>query len=622
MMELINVDKEKCKLCYACVRACPVKAIKVSEQDNYTEIIHSRCISCGKCVDVCGHDAITYHSSIQSVYELLDKGYDVAALIDPTISGEFSDITDYRKFVGMIRKLGFKYAIEVAFGVDLVAAEYKKLFENFKGRYYISANCPAVVSYIEKYYPDMVDNLAPIVSPMIASAKVTRKRYGSEIKIVAIGPCVAAKSEAKLYLDDGHVDEVLTFTEIRRMFIDRQIMEKTLEFSDFDPPIGYKGSLYPLSNGILEAGNISRDLLNSKVITAEGEENMLDAVREFETYSDTIKSHFNLFYDFGCLVGPGTSKDRLKYLRRTLVMRYANKRLREFNPTIWEKNLTEFEGLDLSRTFRVDDQRLPIPPEEEVEQIMIALEKQCSKDEGGCAVCGYDSCHDFAVAVAQGLAKTDMCLSFSLKNRQEYIRNLKTSNDKLAEMQKALQESEKKARREQQLAREASETISSMLQRLPSSIVMVDKDLKVIQANRSFIEMMGEEAKQIDEVIPGLVNADLKSLLPYNITTIFSFVLNSGEDVLNRDIHFDDKLLNVSIFTIRKNKVIGAVLRDMYIPEVRREEVIKKVSEVIDKNLAMVQKIGFLLGEGAAETERMLNAIIESHKAPTKTKEE
>jgi len=44
------------------------------------------------------------------------------------------------------------------------------------------------------------------------------------------------------------------------------------------------------------------------------------------------------------------------------------------------------------------------------------------------------------------------------------------------------------------------------------------------------------------------------------------------------------------------------------------------VTDVIDKNLSMVQKIGFLLGEGASETEQMLNSIIELYKLNTKEK--
>ena len=51
----------------------------------------------------------------------------------------------------------------------------------------------------------------------------------------------------------------------------------------------------------------------------------------------------------------------------------------------------------------------------------------------------------------------------------------------------------------------------------------------------------------------------------------------------------------------------------MSAPEVQREEVVKRLNEVIDNNLSLVQQIGFVLGEGAAQTERMLNSIIESY---------
>ncbi len=83
--------------------------------------------------------------------------------------------------------------------------------------------------------------------------------------------------------------------------------------------------------------------------------------------------------------------------------------------------------------------------------------------------------------------------------------------------------------------------------------------------------------------------------------------------MVSRDVHYEEKMLNISIFPIRQNKIAGAIIRDLYSPEVRREEVINRVSDVIDKNLEMVQKIGFLLGEGASETERMLNSIIDSY---------
>jgi len=207
-----------------------------------------------------------------------------------------------------------------------------------------------------------------------------------------------------------------------------------------------------------------------------------------------------------------------------------------------------------------------------------------------------------------------MCLNFTLKNRHEYIKTLRATNDKLAKTQEMLRESEKKAREEQEIAHEASETITTMLKKLPSAVILADKKLKIIQSNQSFIDLLGDDAVEINDIIPGLVGADLKSLLPYNIYNLFSYVIQNNEDIHNKDIHYKDSLYNISVFIIRKGSVVGAVIRDMYAPEVRKEEIIKRVTDVIDKNLAMVQKIGFLLGEGASETEQMLNSIIQSYK--------
>jgi hypothetical protein len=477
-----------------------------------------------------------------------------------------------------------------------------------------------VVSYIEKFQPELLENLAPIVSPMIATAKIARKLLGEKIKVVYIGPCIESKNESKLFNDDGKIDSVLTFQELRELFSEFKIKESKLEFSEFDPPIGNKGSLFPIANGLLQAANISEDLLDGDVITAEGKMNLLNAGKQFHNDIETIKKHFNLYYCEGCLMGPGTSRGGEKFIRKTRVTNYANKRLQSIDKNKWQKEIDKFINLDYSRTFKNNDQRIEQPSEEKIKSILKTIGKEDKDPDIGCNACGYTTCRDFAIAVAKGLAKVDMCLTYSLRNRHDYIKALKSTNEKLAQTQKALQESEKLALSEKEATKEASDTIENMLQKLPSGIVIIDKNLKIVHSNNSFIEMLGDEAKTIDEVIPGLVGADLKTLLPYNVYNLFTHIFSTGENIVNRDIHLNDNLLNLSVFTIRKNKIAGAVFRDMYSPEVRKEEVIKRVTEVIDKNLSMVQKIGFLLGEGASETEQMLNSILELYK-PGKKKQ-
>lgn len=619
-MGLIAIDKNKCDLSYACVRACPVNAIEVKINKDYARVIPERCIGCGNCLSVCPQDAISYKNDMEITKKILKAEELKVAIVAPSISGEFDDITDYRKFVQMIRALGFNRINEVSFGADVIGLKYAELWERFKGKYYISTLCPVVVSHISKFQPELVENLTPLVTPMAATAKIVRHLYGENIKVVYIGPCVESKNEADYFKKDptSRIDSVLTFQELRKLFDEFDIHESNLEYSDFDPPIGYKGSLFPIPNGMLQAADISEDLLNGNVITTEGKYNMLEATKEFHQSIDTIKKHFNIFSCEGCLMGPGTSKNGKKYIRHTLVTEYANKRLKDFNKELWEKAIQRFWDLDYTRSFAIDDQRIEMPTEERIQEILKSIGKEEGKVEAGCGACGYDSCRDFAVAVAKGLAKTEMCLTFSLKNRQEYIKALRATNEKLGQTQKALKSSEQNARKEKEAAEEAMETVNAMMEKLPSGIVIIDKHLKVIQSNSTFIEILGEEAESINEVIPGLKGADLKTMLPYNIYNLFSQVLKNNENIVNRDIHLEERLLNLSIFTIKKGSMVGAVFRDMYAPEVRKEEVIKRVTEVIDKNLEMVQKIGFLLGEGASETEQMLNSIIEFYRSQKK----
>jgi len=215
-----------------------------------------------------------------------------------------------------------------------------------------------------------------------------------------------------------------------------------------------------------------------------------------------------------------------------------------------------------------------------------------------------------------------MCNTFASRNRQDHIQSLKISNEKLALAQEALKESERTAQKEKEAAREASEIVRRMLHKLPSMVVICDQNLKILQTNNSFIDLLGEDAREINEVIPGLAGADLKTLLPYGFYNLFTYVLTNNESITNRDLTHEGKLLNDSIFLIERGKIVGAVIRDMSAPEVQREEVVKRLTEVIDNNLSLVQQIGFVLGEGAAQTERMLSSIIESYNQDKKISEQ
>lgn len=61
-MSLIEFDQDRCERDGFCVRECPMKIIKMEDEDSFPELAakgEELCIGCGHCIAVCPHDAIT-----------------------------------------------------------------------------------------------------------------------------------------------------------------------------------------------------------------------------------------------------------------------------------------------------------------------------------------------------------------------------------------------------------------------------------------------------------------------------------------------------------------------------------------------------------------------------------
>ncbi|MBA4408706.1 MAG: PAS domain S-box protein [Bacteroidota bacterium] len=172
----------------------------------------------------------------------------------------------------------------------------------------------------------------------------------------------------------------------------------------------------------------------------------------------------------------------------------------------------------------------------------------------------------------------------------------------------------KKAERRLEKAREATVIASAMMHKIRAGIIIVDNELKVVDSNEAFAKIFGTEIEELFETIPGLHGADLKELVPDIIFKMLSTTLQSGENMIERDLKIQNKLIHVSVISIYKHRVVGALIRDMSVPALVREEIISRAQRVNRKNLETVQKIAFLLGDNASQTEELLNSIIESYK--------
>jgi len=438
---LVKTLKEQCRMCYSCVRECPAKAIRIS--GGQAEVIADRCIGCGNCVRVCSQNAKIVRNSKIKVQKLLSGKDKVAALVAPSFPAEFSGV-NYKNVVGMLRKMGFDYVFEVAFGADLVSARYRDLFSGKREKSYIGTTCPSVVFYIEKYHPPLVENLAPIVSPMVAAARAVHKMHGNELKIVFIGPCIAKKDEA-IRPDIVHdIDEVLTFRELRDMLAIKEIRSEDVERSEFDPPHGGRGTLYPIGGGMLQASDLNENFLSMDIVASSGHKQFIQAIKEYETVEhSTVLLELNCCE--GCISGSGMSNNLPLYTKRGYISAFAQKRHKEIDKEKYTELLAGFSDLDLSARFREDDHRIPAPSKLELRNILRKMGKFEQSDELNCGACGYDTCVEHAIAIHKGLAENEMCLLFSIEKLKKTATELAASYEQLLKAKRAMIQSEKLA---------------------------------------------------------------------------------------------------------------------------------------------------------------------------------
>lgn len=494
--KLVYTVKELCRVCYTCVRECPAKAIKIV--NGQAEVIPERCIGCGNCIKVCSQDAKVFILSRLEVKQLLQSGQKVVAMVAPSFPAEFSEVKDFRQFVGMVRALGFSHVFEVGFGADLVANAYKKLLNDKDGKGYISSDCPAIVSYIRYYHPDLVKHLAPLVSPMVAMLRVVKQMLGNDVKVVFIGPCIAKKAES------AEVDEVLTFRELRGMLDHAGIDFQTVTPSNFDPPRAGRGAIFPVSRGLIQTVNILDDIVEGNVLVAEGRIGFQEAIKEFES-GNLQNQNLELLCCEGCIMGPGMTAGGKRFERRTYVSSYVQHKLQPEQKKEWETHFNEFANIDLTQSFSSNDRRMPLPSEEQVNKVLASMGKFSPRDHLNCGACGYDTCLEHAIAIVEGLAEVEMCLPYTIEELHDSIKDLAISNETLAKVQQALKHSEKLAHMGQLSAGIAHELNNPLGVVLMYSNILLD-ECPPTDPLRQDLELISAQAERCKKIVSGLLN--------------------------------------------------------------------------------------------------------------------
>jgi PAS domain-containing protein len=425
---------------------------------------------------------------------------------------------------------------------------------------WISSACPVVVDFIGKYHPECQPNLFGVLSPLLTHCRMLRAHYGDEIAIVFIGPCIAKKIEAEQHPE--LLDAVLTFEDLDHWLDEEGVrLEDVAETPEdrFQPEEAQEGALYPIDGGMVPTVAGNSEVNSSQFMAFSGLANVEQALKGIAEW----KPEKNIFFELtacagSCVNGPKAARNTSVARRRYDILHYAKPA-----PEIPRKL-----SLRIDRQYSASPVARNEYSELQLQEALRTVGKYSVEDELNCGGCGYDSCRDFAHALIARNAERMMCATYTRKLAQ------------------------KKA--------------NALLQKMPSAVVIVDEDLKIIECNANFVHLFAEDVEQSKD----LEGSALDAVIPFSY--LFRRVLESDEDIVGHDIRYQRSILNTSIFTIEPHSVMCGIFQDITKPIFQKEQIIGRAREVIQKNLKTVQQIAFLLGENAADSEIILNSIVRS----------
>ena len=555
MPNCLTLKKSNCKNCYKCIRNCPVKAIRFS--GNQAHIIGNECILCGQCFVVCPQNAKEIVDETEKVKVLLQTGEPVIVSLAPSFVANYEGV-GFGAMKEALLKLGFADVEETAIGATIVKTEYERMIKEDNRDVIISSCCHSINLLIQKHYPQAIEYLADVKSPMQAHCIDIKKRVPNA-KTVFIGPCVAKKDEAEYY--EGIVDAVLTFEELTKWMEEQKIEPAKVMDSEEES----RARLFPTTGGVLKT--MSQDAPGYTYIALDGVENCIAALKDI-IGGKIHKCFIEMSACAGsCIAGPVMEK----YHRTSPIADYVT-----ITNYAGEKDfkVEQPDNLSLRKHFDIIEQVLPQPSEMEILSILRQMGKTKAEHELNCGSCGYNTCREKAVAISQGKAEISMCLPF-LKDKAESFSD-------------------------------------SIVKNTPNGIIVLNEQLEVQQINDAARQIMN--IRSASDVLGDLVVRILDPIA-------FVKVRDMGQEVRDERVYLAEynRYVEQTIVHDRDSHMLIGIMRDITDEQKDKEKkeilsrhTIEVADKVVDKQMRIVQEIASLLGETAAETKIALAKLKES----------
>ncbi len=443
MTEELVYTNEYCVGCNKCINVCSAMGACISTEADETgrsriNVNPARCVGCGACFDACEHGAREYRDDTDAFLADLAAGEPISLLIAPSFRANYPD--EYERVLGGLKALGVRHFINVSFGADITTWGYIKYIQEHGFTGGISEPCPAVVTYIEKYIPELLPNLFPVQSPLMCAAIYARKEMGITDRFAFLSPCIAKKLEIDDPENAGLVDYNVTFHHLMEVVWERDLYgEPVIDEVEYG-----LGTIYPMPGGLKD--HVRWFLGDGAFIRQiEGERHMYEYLK---AHAESIRDKEIpfLFIDAlncenGCLCGTATDPDLSstdQALFNLLTIQEKVKKdqgdsavSRMLSPEQRLEALNkQFEKLDLSDYLRhyrdlSGECEVLMPNADELEQIFRNMGKDTFESRHvNCSSCGYNTCMDMAIAIHNGFNHRENCVHYlkdTVENEQLHL---------------------------------------------------------------------------------------------------------------------------------------------------------------------------------------------------------
>lgn len=427
----IRFDSQRCTGKMACMRACPTEAIRVRR--GKASMLEDHCIDCGECLRVCPEGAII---PLTDSFVDFSRFRHTIAIPSPVLYTQFGRRVHPTAVLRALTEVGFDSYYDVALSCEATSLAISEFVSNHSGPYpLISPFCPTVVRLLQIRFPDLLELLIPIESPMETAAREAKEHVAEEYNLrpEEIGAIYVTACTAKMVAihepprkSSSQIDGAIAISDIYQ-----PLQTALMKFSK-EQKLGVSGSSVTSGIGI---GWARMDGLR-RALGTEGNlvvSEIHQVIRIFEEIEQGRLKDIELVEchacSEGCISGSLTVENPYVARHRVLMMQKELGREPVLNP----KNISKQFRCGY---FTVEEtlQTRPLKPLDD--DIARAVEKMKQKEELvrklpgiDCGVCGAPTCQSFAEDVVRERANVSDCF---YRQREELEHLLKQSLKHLA----------------------------------------------------------------------------------------------------------------------------------------------------------------------------------------------